>query len=83
MRIRHRDILGFEGALSRYDKKTTVAIFIARFENRSIVMAQRRKDIFTSRAIDRARSSKYNIILTDDNNVYSRFDQFYRVTPTR
>src|SRR6185369_7521794 len=81
MRIRHRDILGFEGVLSRYDKKTTVAIFVARFENRSIVMAQRRKDIFTSRAIDRARSSEYNIILTDDNNVYSDLINFIESHP--
>ena len=56
MRIRHRDILGFEGALSRYDKKTTIAILVTHFKNRSVVMTQTEKEIFTNRAkIERDR----------------------------
>ena len=59
-----------EGVLSRYDKKSTIALLIARSTNR-----------FTSEAKDRARSSEYNIILTDEQNVYSDLINFIELHP--
>jgi hypothetical protein len=81
MRVRYEDVETFEGALSRYNKKTTIAILIARSENRSELMRQRRMDIFTDNAKDRARSSEYNIILTDELNIYSDLINFVESHP--
>jgi len=70
----------FEGFLSRYDKKTTIAILVARYENR-IICAEKDIDIFTYCARNRARSSEYNIILTDESNVYSDLINFIETHP--
>jgi len=60
MRVRAEDVEMFEGVLSRYDKKTTIAILVARSENR-IIRAERDINIFTDYARNRARSDNYNI----------------------
>jgi hypothetical protein len=78
MRVRSEDVQRLEGVLSRYDKRSTIGILVARFEHR-IICAQRDVDIFTDCAKDRARSSEYNIILTDELNMYSDLINFIEV----
>ncbi|CAG8458335.1 10749_t:CDS:2 [Paraglomus occultum] len=62
--IAYKDIQRFEGALSGVNKEVTVAIMVARS-----------KKGYTKNAIDRANRAKqsagYNIILTDEKDLYS------------
>src|SRR5581483_8913171 len=80
MRVRMEDVIALEGVLSRYDRRTTIAILIVRSENR-IACARNGIDIFTDCARTRARSSEYNIILTDELNVYSDLINFIESHP--
>ena len=80
--MRSEDVQRFEGALSRYDEEKTVAIFVASSASRSLCIRRYRKDIFTSYAKDRARSSEY-IILTDELNMYSDLINFIESHPLK
>jgi len=80
LRVRVDDVVHFEGALSRYNKETTIAILITRYANRAIWLA-REMDIFTDCAIARAISSEYKIILTDELHVYSDLINFIELNP--
>ena len=66
----------FEGPLSRYRENKTIALLIARS-----LCAQNGIDIFTDCAKDRARLSEYNIILTDELNMYSDLINFIESHP--
>jgi len=61
-----------EGVLSRYPSDTTIGILVINS-----------KSNFTSETVKRARTSAYNIILTDSSNLYSDLDQFVEERQTK
>ncbi|CAG8579565.1 8190_t:CDS:2, partial [Paraglomus occultum] len=66
--VTSEDVTAFEETLSRFDRSKTIAILIARYDHREL-LAQSNADVFTPNAKARAKSSEYNIILTDELNV--------------
>ena len=87
-RIRLRDVVHLEGVLSRYDKKKTIAFLVAWSECRSIVMVQRKKDIFTTvRTFTRygkieSRIIFWNLIGSTTFFTYAFFVNFHNICST-
>ncbi|RHZ86135.1 hypothetical protein Glove_54g30 [Diversispora epigaea] len=58
VKIRPETVRGFEGVLSRYGRTETIGVLVAPSINN-----------FTLNAVDRVKSSEFNIILTDKSNM--------------
>ncbi|CAG8666169.1 1458_t:CDS:1, partial [Paraglomus occultum] len=62
---RYQDTIDARLSLSRYDRRKTIVIKIARHEYRQY-LARFNLDVFTKNASERANTSEYNLILTDE-----------------
>ncbi|CAG8647857.1 4430_t:CDS:1, partial [Paraglomus occultum] len=68
--VGYEEVQRFEGAFTGVNKKVVIGILVARF-----------KDRFTEPATERAkvaRSNGYNLILTDEKNIYSDLITFIK-----